>query len=254
MKFDLSAITLSKADIRRRIRLPSSLNADLAELIGIIIGDGHLEFRNRIDKKGRSFTSSAIIISGNLKEKSYMCFVMDLFKRVFNCHSKLTKENGRNALRICIYSLTMVQYLNKICQIPVGKKSHNVSIPSIIKTASHKEKCSFLRGLADTDFSLTFKNKSKAGHSYPVIRAAFKSKFLVQDLENLYTYLNFKFCTVYNEKGFDKRIDNFYTIHCIYLNGMVNFLAWHKDIGFSNFKFQRKVGKFLQEGVCPPGY
>ena len=42
MIFDLSQIQISKNDLTRGLRLPTKPSAELAECIGIIIGDGYL--------------------------------------------------------------------------------------------------------------------------------------------------------------------------------------------------------------------
>ena len=40
MKFDLSEIKLSRKDVKRGLKFPSEMNEQLAEDIGIMIGDG----------------------------------------------------------------------------------------------------------------------------------------------------------------------------------------------------------------------
>ncbi len=127
-------------------------------------------------------------------------------------------------------------------------------VPEIIlKSQDNNIKRAFLRGLADTDFSLCFKNKNNTKHCYPVIKGTFKSKRLIQSLELLFQELNFRYSTYYDEKRYDSRWGN-YINHNIYLNGKDNFQKWIQTIGFSNPKFQVKVQQWLEQGFCPPGY
>ena len=42
MKFDLSKINFSKNDIKRGLNLPTEINKELAEDIGVMVGDGYI--------------------------------------------------------------------------------------------------------------------------------------------------------------------------------------------------------------------
>jgi len=41
MKLNISFVEKSNYDVKRRITFPEELTEDLAELIGIVVGDGH---------------------------------------------------------------------------------------------------------------------------------------------------------------------------------------------------------------------
>tara|TARA_Y100000310_G_scaffold118295_1_gene117151 strand:- start:44 stop:808 length:765 start_codon:yes stop_codon:yes gene_type:complete len=254
MKFDLSNIERSNSDIKRGVMLPKKLTKELSEFIGIMVGDGHLGRNVGRSKSGCKFTRSNILISGNKLEELYLKNVMDLFHRLFNLNMSYVQDTSPNAVIIRAQSKGILEFLNKICEIPLNRKTNSVKIPDIIKVASKSIKYAFLRGLADTDFSVTFKNRTNKGHNYPVIKASFKSENLVKDLENLYLELGFKYCVIYNERGYDKRFNRYDYINSIYLNGKLNFSKWFNRIGFSNSKFQRKVVKWKKDGICPPGY
>ena len=136
-----------------------------------------------------------------------------------------------------------------------GQLHNGVKIfPSIIKNSNDIIKCAFLRGLADTDFTVTFKNRTNKGHNYPVIKASFKSKKLVSVLENLFQHLGFKYSTYYGEIRRDIRFSNPTITNSAYLYGVKNFKKWIKKVNFSNPKFQRKINKWTKDGTCPPGY
>jgi hypothetical protein len=253
MKFDLSIIKISKPDIRRNIRFPEELTPELAEFIGIMIGDGHLTRVIGKNRDGSNSLKSDIVISGNKKELNYHKMIISLFENLFSLKLHYYQDSKPGAIVLKAYSKGIVNFLHKICEIPLNRKCHLVSIPKLIKNSDNKTKHAFLRGLSDTDFTITFKNKTKKGHTYPVIKASFKSKQLIKDLEILFKKLGFRYCTLYDERTYDTRFGET-TKHNIYLNGKDNFLRWIELINSSNNKFQRKIEKWQRDGICPPGY
>jgi len=254
MKFDLSGIEMSKRDVTAGLKLPDLLSEELAEFIGIMVGDGHLGHYSGKDYRGRNYVINEIKISGNKSENGYLNHIMNLFYELFHLKLYYTEDTEPNAIILRKNSKGILQFLNKVCGILLNRKTYIVEIPEIIKNSDDSIKCAFLRGLADTDFTVTFKNRTNKGHNYPVIKGGFKSRKLVEDLEILYPALGFRYCVVYDLKSRDKRIEGYYTINCIYLNGRRNFELWINKIGFSNPKFQRKTNKWLLDGICPPGF
>jgi len=254
MKFDLSRIERSKIDLKTNINIPLTLTKELAEFIGIIIGDGHLEFYAGYEKTGRKYVEYQIRIAGNKKEKDYLDYIRNLFYSLFNTNLKYMDDKRSNAFILRKNSKGILQFLNKICGIPFNKKVDIVRIPEVIKKSDINIRRAFLRGLADTDYSISFKNRTQKGHNYPVIKGSFKSKKLIEDLSILYKELEFIYCVYYDERKFDKRKNDYDIIHNIYLNGKRNLNKWIQEIGSSNHKFQRKIKKWQEDGICPPGY
>jgi len=253
MKFELAKVDMSESDIRRGVKFPSKLTRRLAEFLGIMIGDGHLGEYPGVGKYGTKFVRRYIHISANAKEIEYIDYIGKLFLQLFNVKLKMRIDTKPGAVALQANSKGILEYLNIIGEIPVNRKTEYLEIPIIIKKSSLNMKYAFLRGLADTDFSMSFRNRPGKGHIYPVIKATFKSKMLIRNLEKLFSEMGFKYCTYYNEIRHDKRFDSVME-HNIYLNGRKNFGMWINRIGFSNHKFHRKVNKFLADGFCPPGY
>jgi len=254
MKFDLSGIEMSKRDVIAGLKFPELLTEELAEFIGIMLGDGHLGHYTGKNGCGRNYVNYQVNIAGNKSENEYLNHVMNLFYSLFHIKLHYTKDTSFNAIILRKNSKGILQFLNKICGVPLNHKTNIIEIPEIIKNSEDDIKCTFLRGLADTDFTVTFQNRTNKGHNYPVIKGGFKSRKLVEDLEILYPTLGFRYCVVYNLKARDKRKQEHNTINCIYLNGRKNFEVWINRIGFSNPKFKRKVNKWLVDGICPPGF
>lgn len=253
MNFDLSKVELSKNDIRRGIILPILLNKELAEFIGIVIGDGHLSISIGRQRSGAPLIRSDLIIACNLFEQQYIRYIREQFHLLFNIQLSYEPDKRSSTVLLRAHSKGIVQFLNKICEVPLNRKSDIVCVPNIIRNADHNIKYSFLRGLADTDFSITFRYRQGKGHVYPSIRGGFKSKLLVQHLELLFKEEGYRYCTCYNLIKMDKRFGPT-TINYIYLNGNGNLRKWVSEIGFSNSKFQRKIEKWQKDGICPPGF
>jgi len=253
MEFDLSKIEMSESDLRRGINLPKYLTTELAEFIGIVIGDGHLNFSIGEQKNGKPLIRSDIVIACNKKEDDYIKYVSNLHYFLFNI--KLSNEPDKRSETVLLrsHSKGILQFLNKICEIPKNRKTDIVFVSDIIKNADCELKYAFLRGLADTDFSVIFRFRPVKGHNYPTIKAAFKSKTLVKDLEFLFKELGFKCSAYYDLIKPDKRFGPT-TINHIYIYGRKNFNMWIDNIGFSNPKFIRKIEKWQKDGVCPQGY
>ncbi len=252
MKFDFSNLEISVFDIQKKIYFPSELSVELAELIGILVGDGHLSVLKRIGPTGKIFTQSTVFVSGNSNEKEYLEYIQNLFLTLFNTHLTYRIDKRSEGVLLLCYSKGLVDYLNKVCQIPIGRKCATVRVPKIIFDSSNQMKKAFLRGLADTDFSLCFKNKSKKGYAYPVIKGSFRSKQLINDLEKLSLQFGFIYCTCYNLLQFDSRFSKPTLMHAIYLNGVKNLELWMKLIGFSHPKHNQNYQEWLLTGQCVP--
>lgn len=243
---------MSKSDIRKGVKLPECLTEELAEFMGVVAGDGHLGVYP-VKSKTRNCPSYEIKISGSSKETDYLKHVMGVFYSLFNIELCLSRDTALGARILRKYSRGVAQFLNKACGIPLNKKTDVIRIPEVIKKSDIRFKCAFLRGLADTDFTLTFKNRTGKGHNYPVISGSFKSSIPISDLETLFSELGLRYCTYYNEIRKDKRFAPV-IMHSIFLNGKENLEAWIKLIGFSNPKFRRKIEKWHVDGTCPPKY
>ena len=244
---------MSKSDITRSIVLPKFLNKELAEFMGIMVGDGHLSFSIGKQRGGTLLIRSDLAIACNKDERDYTKYITNQFFLLFNIKLSYEPDNRSETVLLRAHSKGIVQFLNKICEIPLNRKTDIAFIPNIIKNADNELKFAFLRGLADTDFSVIFRYRNGKGHNYPTIKASFKSKILVRDLEFLFKELDFKCSTYYDIIKYDHRFGPT-TINNIYLYGRNNFRMWNENISFSNKKFLRKVEKWQTDGVCPPGY
>ena len=246
MRFDNSKIQFSKFDVSRRITLPVELSEDLAYLMGFHLGDGHM--RQYI----RSFGAleSTIFYDGHsINEYShYKQNICPLIKRLFNYRCKIKIIKDRNNLRIIIGSRTIVDFMHLQCGIPLGPKM-NINIPGIIKNADIRIKRAFLRGLADTDFSLTFKKRVKTGY-YPVIDFQTNCKSLHEDTKSLLIDLDFKIVHNYRiSKRYSKLHDSYY----IQISGRNQLKKWMNEVGFSSPNHITRYLVWKKLGYLPTG-
>jgi hypothetical protein len=245
--FDTSSIKFSWKDKIKGIKLPQELTEELAEDIGIHIGDGSMYL------SGPSKQSYILRYSGHVTEDKEYYFnrIIPLKKTLFN-----VKTNGKifkprnNEFGIVICSKAVYNFYLKIISIPSGKKYEIIDIPKIIKMSNREIQCSFIRGLADTDFSITFKRKSTKHdlNYYPVISANFASKKLVKDLKLILTDLGFKVVTL---ERMGRRYEKFHQTNVININGRKNLKLWMKLIGFNNPKHVTKYLIWKKFGFCP---
>jgi intein/homing endonuclease len=120
------------------VKIPEMLNDDIAELVGVILGDGNL---NKKD----------IRIVGNTSERSYYLHLKSLFQKVFDVNS-IIRCDTENSVKLTVYSVRISEYLTSL-GLKIGDKIKNkVVIPQwIFENKDYIKSC--LRGLFDTDGS-----------------------------------------------------------------------------------------------------
>lgn len=217
------------------------LSLELAEICGIHAGDGYL--RNdghRIE----------LDISGNLEEKEYYReHISRLFEKVFNIKPKCRFFKSRRTYGFVIRNRKIIESFNNI-GFPYGKKSAIVNVPlSIFESRDKDVFASFIRGVFDTDGSLTFdkKNKDKY-HKYPrIILSTISEEFWKQLIDMLH-YLGFRtYSSIYNSK-----IPTESTIYKIWVVGTRMLEKWMNEVGSKNTS---KISRYLvwkKYGFCPP--
>jgi hypothetical protein len=228
MGFDLSAVQYSRHDLRRGIRIPTELTEDLAEFLGIVVGDGHVGTYTLTKEKYHHVHYEALI-AGNLKEKEYYTtYVNGLIERVFGIRFNHRPMEYTNvfALRYCSKALFL--FLSRVIGIPQRKDS--ITIPDCVMNSHNKIKAAFFRGLADADFCLTIKYKPRP---YPVLQGAFKSQKLVENCSHLLKELGIENCTLREESYYEKR-NKTYVLFRVNINGKPRIRKYLQLIGFSN--------------------
>lgn len=247
LKFDLSCVEFSKKDKKRDVRIPTVMNNELAEEIGIYVGDGSMNIYN-YTSRGNYWLQ----FTGNASEELeyYKNHVFNLLKRIYNICGNILFSKKDNSLCLRIYSKAVTTFKIKVLKLPFGKqKARNAFIPEFLFT-SKEFLASFLRGLADSDFTLTFKKKHKNFHYYPIIKAGFASEKLINDISKALNILGFEYDAQLNVKiNLNGKV---FKRNEIYICGKNNLKKWMKIIGFSNPKHLTKYFIWRKFGFCPP--
>lgn len=110
----------------------------LAELLGILFGDGHLSYYQMS------------VTTNSETDKEHAFFVRKLIEKLFGAKVSVRKKPTKKALDIVTSSRDIVVYFEKL-GMPVGNKLKNgLQVPHwILKYPSYRR--GFIRGLFDTD-------------------------------------------------------------------------------------------------------
>ena len=148
----LKAVESGKFTTRKTIQ-PLKLSVELAELVGILLGDGGI-------------THNQVRVTLNSKtDADYSDFVARLIKKIFGEMPHIRRRKGKNALDLILSGLCYIEELEKI-ELKKGNKVINqVSIPNwVLKNDNYSRAC--LRGLVDTDGGVYFHNHVVGGKRY----------------------------------------------------------------------------------------
>jgi len=222
------------------------MTPDLAEVCGIHAGDGYMRKR----KSGYELE-----ISGGFDEKEYYdSHVVPLFEKVFNIQIKpqYFKTKFTYGFRVCQKEVCEILHA---CGFPFGKKTFTVSVPKqILESRNLDIIYRFLRGVFDTDGTLSFKRRNGSGyrkihtkrHTLPIVQFACCSNKLSEGISKLLIQTGFHF-------SFGKRQpkENRGLMYNVTLQGDQDMLIWLSNIGFKN---TTKLNRFLiwqKYGFCP---
>ncbi len=221
-------IHFSRKDELRGLKLPTSMTEDLAEDIGIMVGDGHIGAHSH-----KGCTNYEICVSGDaISDRTYLkSYVWHLKKRLYNLKFPIFFAGKKKTeVRLQIYSRGLVEFYAKKIGLPLGKKE-NIRVPPVIRQGSLNVKRAFLRGLADTDFSLTFKKRVTKAY-YPVIFYQTSCRSLYTTTRTLLNKLGF---TVTGNYRKNRRFEIVHDAYYLQISGRKQLDKWMKEVGFSSF-------------------
>ena len=230
MDFDLTGIEFSRKDVKKGLRLPVQLNENLAEDIGIMVGDGHVGAHSH-----KGCINYEICVSGDaITDRDYVgSYVLDLKKKLYNLNFYLMFVGKKKTeIRIQTYSKGLVEFYSRM-GLPLGKKI-NIRVPKIIRNSNVKIKKAFLRGFGDTDGGLILRKKQKDSKYYLSVKLGSSSKFLIEDIGELLTQLGFTFTASYDMHSIHSKTGRESISHEISLNGFKKVEKWMQEIGSSN--------------------
>ncbi len=212
----VSALKYPHKSHRKLIVLPDE-SEDLAELMGIIFGDG-----------GINNPWQLVISLNSIKDIVYSNYIINLLTKLFNIQTASRKRPNQNTLVLVCSSISLVDFLISKGAVRGNKIAQKINIPFWI-TQKAEFKKAFIRGLVDTDGCLYY-------HSHEV-----KNKSLVNIgfcLTSLSDKLISSAADIMSEFGIKPHIkdDN----HRIYLYGEQNVIKYLHIFGSSNPRIYQK--------------
>ncbi len=195
----------------------------LAELFGIILGDGHLEVYKKDNAR-----CYALKIAGNLSQDyEYLSeYISKLFISIFKEPGKIREIPKKNEIFLTIHGKNLIKMLNELGLKSGNKKINNQNIPDWIKkNNSFLEAC--LRGLIDTDGSVHHISRKNRN-----LRICFTSYIpnLIEDVHKSLNKLNIKTSKIIRKKQ-------------IFISGKEQVNKYIKKIGFNNQKHLKRLEK-----------
>jgi len=204
----------------------------MAELYGILVGDGYLHKNNH-----------SIIIVCSSEEAYYLKNrVMPFFENVFDKKPYFAPRKDRNAYYVQVNSKHIVDFFTTTFTMTRGEKSNYRISKNILKNKNLMPH--FLRGFFDTDGCIKFSKQAKKINYYPRIQFYFKSGPLSGDLEYILSKLRFNYSS-YED-------DRFGGLHAIQISGRENLERWMKIVGSANLVHITKMLQWKKDGFVAP--
>lgn len=196
---------------------------DLAEMLGILVGDGHLSDYQT------SMTTSSITDLGHAS------FVSKLFKKLFKIEAPIQKNSRSNSVDVIASSKKLVDFLVLMGMIK-GHKIHNgLRIPEWILEDKKFWK-PFIRGLFDTDGCVYLDRHYRENKTYKHIGWTISSNAdkLIIDIISVLKKLGYS--PSYRESQ-----------HSVYLRKQMEISRYFEEIGTHNPKHLSRYRQFKGE-------
>jgi len=167
--------------LRKNITCPEK-SAELAEIVGIILGDGSLPGKHQL------------IISFNSKtDEEYARYLRSTLQKLFMVDPHVHYRNNNNGAEIIVSSSSLVEFLEKLGLEKGNKVKNQAAVPGWInEKLGYRLAC--LRGLMDTDGGLYLHRYNSGGRVYKYMKLCFTncSKPLLNFVFDVLKSLNFK--------------------------------------------------------------
>lgn len=204
----------------KKVQIPI-YSEDLAELIGIMLGDGGIA------------QGQITVTLGFTTDKEYAPYVIRLIYKLFKIKSGSYTPNNHNIYRIQASGVNLVRNLLKLGLVEGNKVKQQFDIPSWIQQKEEYIKAC-IRGMIDTDGCVHRKvRRERNGLEYRSIGITFCSASLP---------LQKSLIKLFNTLGFKVAISG----KTIYLCGKEQIERYVNGIGFSNPKHLNRYQSFLK--------
>ena len=228
MKFDISKIQYDGKDIRKKAKFYNKVNSRLAEIIGIVLGDGGLYQYHK-----NKYTVAVVF---NKKEVDYLNYVRNLLNSYFAPYIFSFFED-KHEYKLHNNSIFVGSILSQ-AGIKVGNKiKNNVEIPGWI---FHKKYLKYaIRGLFDSDGCVYRKYDD-----YAQIQFKFASYSLIKSVRTALIFLNFHPTKIQKQINNKEKFD-----WKFYLSRQKEIESFFEEIKPSNIKHVERFNKIRNGDV-----
>lgn len=159
---------------KKKITIPEN-SEDVAELFGVILGDGHLERKT-------------LTITGNFNEIEHYNYLKKKIKEIFRLDIVISKIKKQNSIQLKIHSVELIKFLRDNSFVLGNKIKNRESLPSWI-FKRREFIYGALRGLFDTDGGIYQKQKK---YKRAIIEFQTNSPFIRKDIYEMLKRTGFK--------------------------------------------------------------
>ncbi|MBI2232441.1 MAG: hypothetical protein HYU56_00840 [Candidatus Aenigmarchaeota archaeon] len=164
------------------MKIPKEITPDIAELFGIITGDGYVRIKHPVWLSIECSANERDYIDRHVKNIVQKIFGIEVKTRFYN-------RNGiKNTYGFCITKSEIPLFLSNY---NLHFKHTVISVPEIILSGNSTLKKRFLRGLIDTDGCMSF-IKKKEEYSYPRLNVSSVSVDLMSHVCEMFREFNIK--------------------------------------------------------------
>jgi intein/homing endonuclease len=202
------------------VKLPSKINKDVAYLLGVLHGDGCI-------------TKRSFEVKVNLKDYNYVKCLVNILKK-FDLDPKVYKEF--NCYRISVNSVIFKNYLNSYGP----NKCENWKVPQNILDSNYKIKAAYLRGLFDTDGTVTMNLKRQTKR----LALYSKNKNALRDIKKI---LKMDFSIDGYITKSEKTCKNvLYTWYVLSITNQLLIKRFSREINFNHPRKKRKLREVIK--------
>jgi len=203
----------------------------LAYETGYHLGDGHLQIHNRVHR---------VTYCGDSRKDTAFCerILPKIIWQLYKVRPRIYKRKHENTILVVVNSKKVVEEKIRL-GLPAGNKLKLQAVPVWI---SNELVPHFICGLADADFSVTFKKNRKGIACEPRIEYFTNNKVLAEFVRNNLQKLGFRLAFE------DTFSHNKYKEYRIRMYGKAMLNKWMELIGFQNPKHLRKIKTFQKLG------
>lgn len=193
------------------------ISKGLAELIGVILGDGYV---HKI--------SDSIVITGSLEDYEYYeNYLRPLIRKLFGANGSIYFQKEKGA---CYLSINSKKAMKIIMNAGLVRGKKNYKMPERIKKKYLYPH--ILRGIFDTDGCLKFSKQSKKVNYYPRIQFALMPSDITNFISLMLKELKIRHgkWTEDNSRGFQTNSELVY----FHISGSDNLENWMRTVGTNN--------------------